>query len=271
MLLLDIGNTQIKMGVYENDQELASWRMTTSVSKTTDEYGIDFLMLLYSEKIPVESLDAAVVSSVVPAIMHHMISAIRRYLHKEPIIIGPGIKTGVNLKVPNPLEVGADLIADLAAAIELYKGPCIIVDFGTATKYLVVNDKQEFVAAVFSPGIGISAATLTEKAAQLPGFEIKKPRSILANSTVECMQAGIVYGYIGQVKYIVDEIKKETGLSDIKVIATGGFGKIMVPELDCVDVYDKALTLKGIRIIAEKNLAEQEKARQKKALREKTN
>lgn len=253
ILVFDAGNTQIKMGIYEDETLVTSWRLTTATSKTTDEYGIDILTLLSHDNIQPESIDQVAVSSVVPGIMYSFISAIRRYIGKEPLIIGPGVKTGVNIRTPNPAEVGADLIADVAAAVEYYGGPCIIVDFGTATKYEVVNEKNEFIAAVFSPGIGISAETLTAKAAQLPSFEIKKPKTILTNTTVDCMQAGIVYGYIGQVKYIVELIRKEMGIPDMKVIATGGFGRIMAPELDCITAYDATLTLKGVRLIAERN------------------
>jgi len=142
----------------------------------------------------------------------------------------------------------------VAAACEIYGFPCLIVDFGTATKYEVINEKGEFVAAVFSPGIGIAADALCSRAAQLPMIEIKKPASILNANTVECMQAGLVYGYIGQVEYIVEQIKKEMGLPDLKVIATGGFSKIFAQELSCIDQYDAALTLKGLQIIAKRNI-----------------
>lgn len=263
VLVFDIGNTQIKMGVYDDMELKTSWRLTTASSKTTDEYGVDMLMLLEHDKIDPESIDAVAVSSVVPTIMHSFTSAIVRYIGKEPLVIGPGVRTGVNIRVPNPQEVGADIIADVAAAVELYGGPCIILDFGTATKYLVVNERNELTAAVFSPGIGISAEALTSKAAQLPSFAIQKPKSILTCTTVECMQAGIVYGYIGQVKYICEQIRKEMGNPDMKVIATGGFGKIMVPELECIETYDSTLTLKGVRLIAERNL--DGKRRKKKA------
>ena len=253
LLVFDIGNTQIKMGVFRDEQLVNSWRMTTGTKKTTDEYGIDIRMLLQFGNISVEEIDQVVVSSVVPNIMHSFCSAIRRYIGQEPLVVGPGIKTGVKIKTENPKEVGADLIVDVAAAFEIYGYPCLIVDFGTATKYEVVNEKGEFMAAVFSPGIGISADALCSKAAQLPMIEIKKPKSILNSNTVACMQSGLVYGYIGQVRYIVEQIKEEMGLPDMKVIATGGFSNIFTDELPCIDVYDATLTLKGLQIIAKRN------------------
>lgn len=253
LLVFDIGNTQIKMGVFRDDKLVASWRMTTGLMKTADEYGIDIRMLLECENIQVRSIDQVVISSVVPHIMHSFCSAIQRYTGLEPLLIGPGIRTGIKIKTENPREVGADLIADVAAACEIYGAPCLVVDFGTATKYEVINEAGEFIAAVFSPGIGISADALCSRAAQLPMIEIKKPRSILNSNTVACMQAGLVYGYIGQVKYIVEQIKKEMNLPDMQVVATGGFSQIFAGELSCVDVYDATLTLKGLRIIAERN------------------
>lgn len=252
ILVFDIGNTQIKMGYYEGDVLAKSWRMTTGSSRTTDEYGINMRQLLNLENIAIDKIDAVAISSVVPNLMHSFTGAVKRYLGKEPLVIGPGVKTGVNVRTPNPNEVGADLITDVAAATEYYGYPCIIVDFGTATKYEVVNEKGEFIAAVFSPGIGISAEALAEKAAQLPHFEIRKPKTILTNTTIECMQAGIVYGYIGQVQYIVSEIKREMNLPDMKVIATGGFGRILAENVNCFDHYDPTLTLKGVKLIAER-------------------
>ena len=252
-LVYDIGNTQIKMGVFEDTRLLKSWRLTTGTAKTSDEYGVEVVMLLKLAGIEPESLDCVAVASVVPAIMSSFCNGIRRYLGKEPLLIGPGIKTGVKLKVPHPKEVGADLIADVVAASKLYGGPCIVVDFGTATKYLVIDEEGAMIAAIFTPGIGISAEVLTGKAAQLPGFEIRKPKSILTNETVECMQAGIVYGAIGQVKYIVEQIRLEMGDPDMKVIATGGFGRLMVPELSCISEYNSTLILDGIRMLAEMN------------------
>ena len=252
-LVFDIGNTQIKMGVYDNKKLVASWQMMTAVKRTMDEYGLHMRSYLNYEGIAVESIDEIALASVVPGVTDSIVSAIRRYLNKEPMIIGPGIKTGFRIKTPNPQEVGADLIADVAAAIEKTEGPFIVVDFGTATKFEIVNREHEFIGAVFSPGIGICAEALAEKAAQLPSFAIQKPSTILTSTTIECMQAGVVYGYIGQVEYIVRLIKKEMKEPDMKVFATGGFGSLLVNELSCIDEFDPDLTLNGVLAIAANN------------------
>lgn len=260
LLAFDIGNTHIKMGIFEGETLRASFRLTTSVRRSTDEYGSDLLGLLRTEGLEPSDIDRVAIASVVPDLMHSFVSAIRRYFDKEPLLIGPGVKSGVKLRVANPREVGADLICDTAAALHAYGAPCLVVDFGTATKYEVINSEGELMAAVFSPGIGISADALCERAAQLPRIEIQKPRSILTSDTTECMQAGIVYGYIGQVNYIVDLIKQEMGLPHMRVVATGGFGRVLAQEISAIDLYDRNLTLTGVRLIAEKNRSPRLKA-----------
>ena len=246
LLVFDIGNTHIKMGVFKSDELLVSCRMTTSTQKTTDEYGVDILTMLREKNINVAGIHRAIVSSVVPNIMYSFCNAIKNYIGTEPIVVAPGIKTGVSIKTDNPRE-------DVAAANHYYGGPCIVVDFGTATKYEVLTEKGEFIACVISPGVGLMADVLCSGTAQLPAITIKKPDSILTSNTVECMQAGIVFGYIGQVEYIVAKIKEELNVENIKVIATGGFGKLIAGETKCIDIYDKNLTLKGLKLIADKN------------------
>lgn len=253
LLVFDIGNTNIKLGVFNGEELVISCRMTTGIQKTTDEYGVDILVMLREKNIDPADIHKVIISSVVPNIMYSFCNAIKNYIGTEPIVVAPGIKTGVSIKTDNPREVGADLIADVAAANKYYGGPCIVVDFGTATKYEVLTEKGEFIACVISPGIGLMADVLCSRAAQLPAINIRKPDTILTSNTVECMQAGIVYGYIGQVEYIVAKIKEEMNNSDMKVIATGGFGKLIASETKCIDVYDKNLTLKGLKIIADKN------------------
>ncbi len=253
LLALDIGNTQIKIGLFEDDELKHIWKLTTSTKRTTDEFGAAILLMLGTRDIKPSTIDRVAVSSVVPAIMHSLVESIRRYLKIEPLVIGPGTKSGVKIRTANPREVGADLICDVAACLEYYSAPCIIVDFGTVTKYEIIDQDGALMAAVFSPGIGISAEAMSEKAAQLPPIEIKKPASIITSVTMECMQAGLVYGYIGQVQYIVEQIKKEMNLPEMKVIATGGFGRLLAGEIPSIDYYDNELALKGVRLIAMKN------------------
>jgi type III pantothenate kinase len=189
----------------------------------------------------------------VPNIMCSFTRVLEKYLGLEPIIVGPGTKTGLDIKAENPKEVGADRIVDAVAAYEIYGGPIIVIDFGTATTYDVVSEKFEFIAAITSPGIQISADALWSRAAQLPNIAIRKPRSIMARNTITSMQAGLVYGYIGQVEYIVQKIKEEMNNFNVKVVATGGLGSIIFPETKVIDEYDILLTLKGLKIIYEKN------------------
>lgn len=252
-LVFDIGNTQIKMGVFDGIKLVNKWRMTTAAQKTSDEYGIDICTLLDIGRIPPESIEQVAIASVVPNVMYSFTSAIRRYVGLEPLVIGPGVRTGVKVKAANPSEVGADLMADVAAAIDKYGYPCLVVDFGTVTKYEMIDSEGVYMAAVFAPGLGASARSLTESTAQLPSIEIRKPRHILTANTIECMQAGVVYGYIGQVNYIIEQIKKESGLKDLKVVVTGGFGRMMSGEISGITAYDPNLTLEGVRLIGERN------------------
>jgi type III pantothenate kinase len=252
-LAIDIGNTNITIGVWNDNELNGPWRMTTKEPRTSDEYGIFIKNLLQINGVVIEDLNAIVVSSVVPNIMYSFTRALEKYLKHTPLIIGPGTKTGLDIKAENPKEVGADRIVDAVAAYEIYGGPIIVIDFGTATTYDVVSKNFEFIGAITSPGIQISADALWRKAAQLPNIEIKKPKSIMARNTVTSMQAGLVYGYIGQVEYIVNKIKEEVNDPNVKVIATGGLGSIIIPETDVIDEYDILLTLKGLKIIYEKN------------------
>ena len=253
LLVIDVGNTNIKLGIFKEEKLVTSFRMTTSVSRTSDEIGVIISDLLNTCEIGKEDLEAAIISSVVPNVMHSLKGAVRRYLGIEALVVGPGIKTGIKLTNEDPRDMGADRICDAVAAYEMYGGPVLVIDYGTATKYDLINEKGEFGVGITAPGIRISANALWDRAAKLPEIEIKKPKSILARGTVTSMQAGLVYGQIGQTEYIVDQIKKETGYKDLKVVATGGLGRIIEGETDRIDVYDTALTLNGLRLIYHKN------------------
>lgn len=253
LLAVDVGNTNITLGVFREKELVGTFRMTTKQSRTSDEYGIFLCDLLKHQKFNVSDIDAVVISSVVPDLMHSLSNAIAKYFNQSPLIISSGVKTGIRIVTGNPKEIGADRIVDAVAAYELYGGPVIVVDFGTATTYDLVGEGGTFLAGITAPGIRTSARALWGDAAMLPEIEIKKPNSILAKETITSMQAGLVYGAIGQTEYIIKKIKEESGLSDIKVVATGGVGTIIAPETDAIDVYDPILTLKGLRLIHEKN------------------
>jgi type III pantothenate kinase len=253
LLVVDVGNTNITFGVYEKDTLRASFRMTTKVQRTSDEYGMQTVTLLEKNGIFIGDLKGAILASVVPNIMHALTGALAKYIKLTPLVVGPGIKTGIKIVTAHPNEIGADRIVDAVGAYEKYGGPVLILDFGTATTYDLVLEDGSFAAGITAPGIRIAAKALWEDTAKLPEVEIVKPKSILAQETISSMQAGLVYGQIGQTEYIVRQVKKESGLNNLKVVATGGLGRIISDETDVIDVYDRDLTLDGLRLIYEKN------------------
>lgn len=252
LLVIDVGNTHITLGVFEKDSLKGTFRMTTRQNRTSDEYGIRICNMLEYRGIPKDRIKDVIISSVVPDVMHALSGSIIKYFNIKPVNVGPGCKTGIRINTVNPKEMGADRIVDAVAAYEIYGGPVIVVDFGTATTYDLITADGSFVAGVISPGIEISARALWEYAAKLPKIAIEKPKSILAKDTISSMQAGLVYGYIGQVEYIVKKMKEEASVLDAKVVATGGLGKIIAAETDVINIYDEQLTLKGLKRIYEK-------------------
>ena len=252
LLAMDIGNTNTTIGVFREKELVATFRMTTKQQRTSDEFGIDLCSLLVHNKINKEEIDAVITASVVPDVMYSLNRAISKYLSLTAVNVEYGIETGIKIMTDHPAQVGADRVVDAVAAYEIYGGPVLVIDFGTATTYDVVNEKGEFLAGITAPGIQTSAEALWSKAAKLPRIEIAKPKSILAKDTVTSMQAGLVYGQIGQTEYIVSQIKQELGLDQIKVIATGGLGVLLAHETNCIDFYDANLTLEGMRLIYEK-------------------
>ena len=253
LLVADAGNTNITLGVFDGEKIVGHFRMTTKMLRTSDEYGVFILDVLRAKGIEARDIEDVIISSVVPNIMHSFVNGIIKYLNKKPIIVGVGIKTGIKISTANPKELGSDRIVDAVAAYEIYGGPVIVIDFGTATTYDLVLGGGEFAAEVTSPGIRSTANALWSDAAKLPEFEIKMPETILAKDTITSMQAGVVYGYIGQTEYIIDKIKEESGIADLKVIATGGLGKMISEASSKIDVYNQMLTMHGLRIIHEKN------------------
>ena len=249
LLVVDVGNTNITLGLFEGEKIVGTYRMTSKTSCTSDEYGVMLKGILAENATKV---DGIIISTVVPNIMYSLTNGFIKYFGIKPYIVGVGTKTGIKLAVPNPREIGADRIVDAVAGYTLYGGPVIVIDFGTATTYDLITEDGSFVAGITSPGIRISAKALWEDTAKLPEIEIKKPDSILAKETISSMQAGLVYGYIGQTEYIIDKIKEESGLSNAKVVATGGLGRIICDETNKIDVYDKDLTLMGLKIIYDK-------------------
>ena len=253
LLVFDVGNTNMVIGIYKDKSLVKDWRICTDIHKTSDEYGMFIGNLLAHDNIDIKSIDDVIISSVVPNVMHALENFCIKYCDKKPMIVGPGIKTGLNIKYDNPKQVGADRIVNAVAAIEKYGSPLIIVDFGTATTFCAISDKAEYLGGTICPGLKISSEALFNGAAKLPRVELIKPGKTICKATVEAMQAGIIYGYVGQVEKIISMMKKELGSEDIKVVATGGLSSLIHSETDSIDHIDKFLTLEGLRLIHLKN------------------
>ena len=251
LLVIDVGNTNITIGVYREKELIRTFRMTTKQARTSDEYGINLCGLMEHKGISPQDVEAAIISSVVPDVMHSLGSSLVKYFDIYPLVVTADLVKNITVKTDAPGQVGPDRLVDASAAIVKYGGPLIVVDFGTATTYDLVSGEGEFLAGVTSPGIRLSARALWKEAAMLPEIEIRMPKSILAKETISSMQAGLVYGYIGQTEYIIKKMKEESGFLDAKVISTGGLGSIFLEGTNCIDVYEPMLTLEGLRIIYE--------------------
>ena len=254
ILTLDIGNTNMKTALFDGPEMKQYWRLSTNRNRTSDEYGMSLMNLLKHKGIDPKSVEGIMMSSVVPQINFTIEHMCRNYFGIEPMKIEPGVKTGINIKYENPRELGSDRIANAVGAYELYGGPCITIDFGTATSFGAISAKGEFLGGAICPGLRLAADALTERTAKLPRFELVKPESVIGRNTVANMQAGIVYGYIGQINYIVNRIKKEMNVPAIKVIATGGLATLVAGESKVIDIMDGLLTLKGLCLIYKKNV-----------------
>jgi len=253
LLVVDVGNTSISFGVYAGKRLIRSWRISTSPAKTPDEYGAEILRFFALGRIERKKISGIAISCVVPSLLPVFEDVSQMYFGIKPLVIGREGDLGMAILYDNPKEVGADRLSASIAAFELYRGPVIVVDFGTATTFDIVNRKGEYVGGVIAPGIGISSQALFEKAAQLPNVEIAKPESIIGRNTRKSMQAGIVYGTIGQVREILIRIKGEMG-GDPRIVATGGYAKLIAPEIEIISVINENLVLEGLRIVWERNL-----------------
>ena len=253
LLTIDVGNTNITMGVFAGEVLIGTFRMTTKQARTSDEYGFTICGILEHRNISPKDIHAVIIASVVPDIMHSLTNGIIKYLEVKPLVVSAGIKTGIRIVTENPKEIGPDRIVDAVAGYEIAKGAVIVVDFGTATTYDLIGPEGTFEAGITAPGIETAGRSLWGGPAMLPAVEIKKPRSILAKETISSMQAGLIYGAIGQTEYIIQRIKEEAPYESLTVIATGGLGKIIAESTDSIDAYDPQLTLNGLRLIYNKN------------------
>lgn len=252
LLVIDVGNTNTVLGLYEDDELIHDWRIRTVVDHTVDEYGMLIYNLYKNSKVKPKAIKAIIISCVVPPMLNILEPLCRKYFDVKPIIVEPGIKTGMPILYDNPREVGADRIVNAVAAYEKYGGDIIIVDFGTATTFDYVSKKGEYMGGCIAPGIMISSEALFSKAAKLPRVEIGKPKSVIGKDTVSSMQAGILFGYAGLVDGLVERIKSEVR-SEPKVLATGGLAKIIASETKSIQIVDEMLTLEGLRILYKRN------------------
>jgi type III pantothenate kinase len=252
IICIDIGNTNIKYAIYDKDELKMSFRVATDLKKTSDEYGEQLTGMLESQKVSVQSITGGILSSVVPSLDYTIDKMCEIYLRIKPLHIAPGLKSGLNIRCDDAREVGADRLVNCVSAIVEYGGqgkPMIVIDFGTATTFNIINERSEFIGGVISPGIKGSLDSLVNGTAKLPRVEIEAPDSIIAKNTVTNMQAGIVFGFAGLVEYIVKRIKKELGREDVVTVATGGFSNVISKEISCIDKVDKLLTLKGLKYL----------------------
>ena len=252
LLVFDVGNTNTVLGIFKNSELVVDWRLSTARNRTADEYGMLLRDLFASQELSFAQIGAVVVSSVVPPLNFSLEQMCKKYFDLQPVLVGPGIKTGMPIKYENPREVGADRIVNAVAGFETYGGPLIIVDFGTATTFCAISARGEYLGGAIAPGMGISTEALFSRAAKLPRVEISKPPSVIGKTTVNSMQSGIFYGFVGQVDEIVRRMKTEMK-SEPTVIATGGLADLIFTASNTINKVDQMLTLTGLRIVYERN------------------
>jgi type III pantothenate kinase len=253
IFVFDVGNTNTVLGVCDGEELTHHWRIETNRNKTNDEYGMLIKSLFDFANLDLSDISGIIISSVVPPIMFALEKMCIRYFNLKPLVVGPGIKTGLDIKYDNPKEVGADRIVNAVAAIHKYGSPLIIVDFGTATTYCYITEDKQYLGGAIAPGIGISTEALYTRAAKLPRIEIDRPEGVIGRNTVSAMQSGILYGYVGQVEGIVSRMKNESKQTPT-VIATGGLASLIAQESSVIDIVEPFLTLKGLQLIYKRNM-----------------
>jgi len=254
LLSIDIGNTNTKLGLFEGDRLRAHWRIATDRAKLSDEYAMLLLNLFASERLQPGDVTGCAISSVVPPLTPEFTELARRYLKQEPIIVGPGVRTGLSIRTDHPAELGTDLIVNAVAARQMYGAPVIIIGFGTATTFAAVSAQGEFVGVAIAPGVGTGAEVLFRFAAKLPQVELAKPPHAIGKNTIHSMQSGLIFGFAGLVEGLVKRMRAELG-GQARVVATGGLAELVAAETSMIEIVEPDLTLVGLRLIYEMNRA----------------
>ena len=253
ILTMDIGNTNIKIGLFQGETLLNYWRLATKSTYTSDELGILITGLFNNKRVNVKDITCIMLSSVVPSINFTVEHMCKEYFSLDPIYVNQSLKMGIEIKYENPRELGSDRICNAVGAYKCYGGPCIFIDFGTATTFGVVDEGGAFIGGCICPGIRLASEALVTGTAKLPNFELITPEKVIGKNTITNLQSGIIFGYVGQVNYLVQRMKKELNAENATVIATGGFSKLISAETDAIDIIDGTLTLKGLRSLYEDN------------------
>ncbi|HNE04097.1 MAG TPA: type III pantothenate kinase [Anaerolineales bacterium] len=252
LLTIDIGNTNLTLGLYEGDTLGAHWRLSTDHNRMPDEYGLQFLGVLQNAGKTIKDIQGISVASVVPPLTGRVIQACREYLKQEPLVVDAGVKTGIKIRYEDPKAVGADRVCDAVAVMKLYGGPACVVDFGTATTFNAVTKDGEYLGGAITAGINLAAEALYTRAAKLPRIDLQVPPSVIGRNTVHAMQSGLLFGYVSMVEGMVNRFRAELG-SDMKVVATGGLAEVVAHETKVIDIIAPWLTLEGLRLIWEMN------------------
>ncbi len=252
LLTIDIGNTNLTLGLYNGAELGRHWRLATDHARMPDEYGLQFLGLLQNAGRTVAEVTGIVLASVVPQLTGRVVQACQEYLKQEPLVVDTGVKTGIRIRYEDPRAVGADRVADAVAVVSLYGGPACVIDFGTATTFNAVTREGDYLGGAITAGVNLAAEALYTRAAKLPRMDLQRPPSVIGRNTVHAMQSGLLYGYVSMVEGMVTRFRSELG-SDMKVVATGGLAEVIAKETDVIDIISPWLTLEGLRIIWELN------------------
>lgn len=252
LLTIDIGNTNLTLGLYEGDKLGAHWRLATDHNRMPDEYGLQFLGLLQNAGKTLEDIQGVSLASVVPPLTGRVIQACREYLKQEPLVVDTGVKTGIKIRYEDPKAVGADRVCDAVAVMKLHGGPACVVDFGTATTFNAITKDGEYLGGAITAGINLAAEALFTRAAKLPRIDLQVPPSVIGRNTVHAMQSGLLFGYVSMVEGMVSRFRAELG-GDMKVIATGGMAEVVAKETKVINIISPWLTLEGLRLIWELN------------------